>query len=133
MSKMKCRSKLRDEQFQCKYWRTATFLSSVTPPEHWLHWHRYYQHREFTDAVGVILHWIYLSVFIGALAPTDTLTLSTHWSHWYRCSVEYWGTEFVKVKVFHVFLSCSSRNSSQMSTSSFRKIRCTETPYNFGY
>ncbi len=34
----------RDEQFQCKYWRTVTFLSSVSPLEHWLHWHRLHRH-----------------------------------------------------------------------------------------
>jgi hypothetical protein len=41
----------RDEQFQCKYWRTVTYLSSVTPLQHWLHWHRHY---EFSEIVGAI-------------------------------------------------------------------------------
>ncbi len=34
---------IRDEQFQCKYWRNVTFLSSVSPLKHWLHWHRFHR------------------------------------------------------------------------------------------
>ncbi len=40
----------RDEQFQCKYWRTVTFLSSVSPLEHWLHWHRFHRHSVSVSA-----------------------------------------------------------------------------------
>jgi hypothetical protein len=40
----------RDEQFQCKYWRTVTFLSLSGSLEHWLHWHRFHRHSVSVSA-----------------------------------------------------------------------------------
>jgi hypothetical protein len=37
----------RDVQCQCKYWKTVTDLASVSPLEHWLHWHRFHRHSVF--------------------------------------------------------------------------------------
>ncbi len=57
----------RDEQFQCKYWRTVTYLPSVTPLQHWLHWHRLHRHYEFREIVGAI-----------------------YTEYIYRCSLQHW-------------------------------------------
>ncbi len=81
----------------------------MRPPDHWLHWHRHYQHREFTDTVGVILHWIYISVFTASLTCTDMPTLSKHWPNWYRCAVEHWGTDSIKLKSFCSFIHIPQR------------------------